>query len=105
MLGLAQLATSTPDLNGSSNGHVKPPAAASAVAHTRDNPYLSPLIDKRALTREVSSKQTLHLAFSLAESGLRYESGDDWEWLLKTILISWTTFSACFRSPAKSQWK
>lgn len=78
MLGLAQnLATSTAGSNGnSSNGHGKPPAAPPAVAHTRDNPYLSPLIDKRPLTREVSSKQTLHLAFSLAESGLRYESGD-----------------------------
>jgi len=78
MLGLAQiLATSTPASNGNSgNGQSKPPAAAPAVAHTRDNPYLSPLIDKRPLTREVSSKQTLHLAFSLAESSLRYESGD-----------------------------
>ncbi len=78
MLALAQnLVTSTAGSNGnSSNGHGEPPAAAPAVAHTRDNPYLSPLIDKRPLTREVSSKQTLHLAFSLAESGLRYESGD-----------------------------
>ena len=45
--------------------------------HTRDNSYLSPLIDKRPLTREVSSKQTLHLALSLAESGLRYSQGDE----------------------------
>jgi sulfite reductase (NADPH) flavoprotein alpha-component len=78
MLVLAQtLASSPPALNGdSSNGHGKPSAAAPVAAHTRDNPYLSPLIDKRPLTREVSSKQTLHLAFSLAESSLRYESGD-----------------------------
>jgi sulfite reductase (NADPH) flavoprotein alpha-component len=66
-------------LNGNlsnGNGNGKPHAAAPSAVHTRDNPYLSPLIDKRPLTREVSSKQTLHLAFSLAESGLRYESGD-----------------------------
>jgi sulfite reductase (NADPH) flavoprotein alpha-component len=44
--------------------------------HSRDNPYLSPLIEKRALTHEVSSKQTLHLAFALAESGLSYDAGD-----------------------------
>lgn len=66
-------------LNGnSSNGHGSSHTAAptATTVHTRDNPYLSPLIDKRPLTREVSSKQTLHLAFSLAESSLRYESGD-----------------------------
>ena len=44
--------------------------------HSRDNPYLSTLIEKRALTHDVSSKQTLHLAFALPESGLEYEPGD-----------------------------
>jgi sulfite reductase (NADPH) flavoprotein alpha-component len=44
--------------------------------YTRDNPFLAPLVDKRPLTREVSSKQTMHLAFSIADSSLKYESGD-----------------------------
>ncbi len=58
-----------------SNGHGNLPTAA-APPHTRDNPYWSPLIEKRALTHDVSSKQTLHLAYSLADSGLLYEPGD-----------------------------
>jgi sulfite reductase (NADPH) flavoprotein alpha-component len=65
-------------LNGnhvSSNGNGKLPAQPTS-SHTRDNPYLSPLIDKRPLTHDISSKQTLHLAFSVAKSDLRYEAGD-----------------------------
>ena len=70
-------ASPTANLNGnSSNGHRNSHPNAPEAKHTRDNPYLSPLIDKRPLTREVSSKQTLHLAFSLAESSLSYEAGD-----------------------------
>jgi sulfite reductase (NADPH) flavoprotein alpha-component len=34
------------------------------------------LIDKYSLTHEISSKQTLHLGLSLADSGLQYEPGD-----------------------------
>ena len=44
--------------------------------YTRDHPYWSELIERRPLTHDVSSKQTLHLAFSLAGSGLHYEAGD-----------------------------
>jgi sulfite reductase (NADPH) flavoprotein alpha-component len=53
----------------SSNGHAAP-------AYTRENPFHAPLVDKRPLTLEVSSKQTMHLAFSIADSNLRYEAGD-----------------------------
>lgn len=64
------------------------PAATTAVAtvheapaerthiHTRENPVYAPLVEKRSLTRDVSSKQTLHLAFSVADSQLHYEAGD-----------------------------
>ena len=45
-------------------------------AYTRDNPFLAPLVDKRALTCEVSSKLTMHMAFSIANSNLKYEAGD-----------------------------
>lgn len=43
---------------------------------SRDKPVLVPLVEKRKLTQAASSKVTLHLAFSTAESGLAYEAGD-----------------------------
>jgi len=43
---------------------------------TRDNPYLAPLKEKLPLTRDGSTKTTLHLTWSIAESGIRYEPGD-----------------------------
>ena len=45
-------------------------------AYTRENPFLAPIVTKRPLTSEVSSKQTLHLAFSIADADLQYEAGD-----------------------------
>lgn len=53
----------------SSDGH-------EAATYTRENPFFAPLLDKRPLTRDVSSKQTMHLAFSIADSDLKYEAGD-----------------------------
>jgi sulfite reductase (NADPH) flavoprotein alpha-component len=49
---------------------------AAPPAHTRDNPYLAPLVDKRPLTHDVSSKLTLHLAFNISDSDVTYEAGD-----------------------------
>jgi sulfite reductase (NADPH) flavoprotein alpha-component len=45
-------------------------------AHTRDNPFLAPIVEKRPLTHEVSSKLTLHMAFSVVGSAVTYEAGD-----------------------------
>jgi sulfite reductase (NADPH) flavoprotein alpha-component len=53
-----------------------PRAESTTPAHTRDNPFLAPIVDKRPLTREISSKLTLHLAFNISDSTLRYEAGD-----------------------------
>ncbi len=50
--------------------------AVPASIYHRDNPFYAPLIDKRILTAEISSKSTLHLSFSLANSDLTYEAGD-----------------------------
>lgn len=50
--------------------------ATSAQAHTRDNPFPAPLVEKRALTKDVSSKLTLHLALSIAGSRVHYDAGD-----------------------------
>ncbi len=51
-------------------------AATPASIYHRDNPFYAPLIDKRVLTAEISSKSTLHLSFSLVNSDLTYEAGD-----------------------------
>jgi sulfite reductase (NADPH) flavoprotein alpha-component len=44
--------------------------------HTRENPYFAEIIEKRALTQDVSSKLTLHVAFDISGSDIRYEAGD-----------------------------
>lgn len=54
----------------------KPFAAHGANLFTRDHPLLAPLIDKRPLTHVGSTKSTLHVAFSIEGTGLRYEVGD-----------------------------
>lgn len=54
------------------------PIASAAVAqkHTRENPYLSALTEKRPLTQPSSSKLTIHLDFSIKDAEIRYEAGD-----------------------------
>ena len=47
-----------------------------AKAFTRDDPLLASVIDKRLLTLARSTKSTLHVAFSIEGTGLRYEAGD-----------------------------
>lgn len=51
-------------------------ASESATRYSRDNPLLVPLVEKRPLTHPQSTKVTLHLAFSTAETDLSYEAGD-----------------------------
>lgn len=52
------------------------PVAVPELLHTKDNPYLSPLVEKRNLTHAASSKRTVHLEFDIADAPLRYEVGD-----------------------------
>jgi sulfite reductase (NADPH) flavoprotein alpha-component len=52
------------------------PKTTTAAPFSRDNPLLAPLVDKRDLTHSDSSKSTLHLAFSIEGTALRYEAGD-----------------------------
>jgi sulfite reductase (NADPH) flavoprotein alpha-component len=47
-----------------------------AQSHSRNNPYLSPLREKRALTHSSSSKLTIHLDFAIEDAALQYEAGD-----------------------------
>jgi sulfite reductase (NADPH) flavoprotein alpha-component len=51
-------------------------AAVGAVSYNRENPYRAALIEKRPLTHEISSKQTLHLAFDIRDANVSYEAGD-----------------------------
>ncbi|HXE06980.1 MAG TPA: flavodoxin domain-containing protein [Acidobacteriaceae bacterium] len=43
---------------------------------TRENPFPAQLLEKRPLTGGNSSKLTMHMAFSIADGGLKYEAGD-----------------------------
>ncbi len=52
------------------------PAAVSSVEYGKRNPFPAETIDTVVLNGEGSSKETLHLEFSLAGSGLSYEPGD-----------------------------
>jgi sulfite reductase (NADPH) flavoprotein alpha-component len=54
---------------------VAEPVAVASLYH-RDNPFQAELVAKRVLTQDVSSKLTLHMAFSLAGSDLSYDAGD-----------------------------
>lgn len=47
-----------------------------APTHTRDNPFLAPVVDKHPLTHNISTKLTLHLAFNISDSAVTYEVGD-----------------------------
>lgn len=47
-----------------------------APSHTKDNPFLSALVDNRILNGPGSQKETRHIAVDIAGSGLAYEVGD-----------------------------
>jgi len=55
---------------------VAPPATAAAVKYSRKNPFPSSLKERLLLNGKGSAKETLHLEFDLAGSGLDYEVGD-----------------------------
>ena len=44
--------------------------------HTRDNPFHAPLLERRPLTSDISSKLTMHLRLALEDSALHYQAGD-----------------------------
>ncbi len=52
------------------------PASVPATEYGKKNPFPAETIDTVILNGEGSSKETLHLEFSLAASGLSYEPGD-----------------------------
>jgi len=68
--------TSSNMISSSKSEPTPPSCDSGGPAYTRDNPFFAPLVDKHPLTREVSSKLTMHMAFSIANSNLKYEAGD-----------------------------
>ena len=67
----AELAQSPPTLKAEAT-----PAAASPPGRSRDNPVLATFVSRRRLNKEGSAKETWHIEFDLAESGLDYTVGD-----------------------------
>ena len=61
-------------------GRAEQPTAGAGVSctpsFTRDRPLLAAVVEKRSLTHATSTKSTLHVAFSIEGTGLRYEAGD-----------------------------
>ena len=51
-------------------------AAVAAQKHSRESPFLSPILERTSLTTDISSKLTMHLSLGLAGSGISYEAGD-----------------------------
>jgi sulfite reductase (NADPH) flavoprotein alpha-component len=68
-------ATPAPALPAESSVTTTPEAEAGTGYHKK-NPFPAPLVQNLALNRTGSSKDTRHIAFSLAGSGLQYETGD-----------------------------
>lgn len=52
------------------------PAPEPVQTHTRDNPFHALLLERRPLTRQPSSKTTLHVSLSLGDSPVEYRAGD-----------------------------
>jgi len=50
--------------------------SATSLTHSRENPFFAPIVEKRPLTAGDSSKLTVHVTFSIADSDLRYQAGD-----------------------------
>ncbi|AFL87523.1 sulfite reductase, alpha subunit (flavoprotein) [Terriglobus roseus DSM 18391] len=51
-------------------------SAPASPGHSRDNPFHAEMRERKPLTRDVSSKMTMHLSFGLADSDVHYQAGD-----------------------------
>lgn len=49
---------------------------ASPAGYSRTHPFAAPLVESRRLNRSGSAKDTRHVVFDLAGSGIHYEAGD-----------------------------
>ena len=84
---LAEELTKSPGQpSASAASAVVEPAPASAVGRGRDNPARATFLSRRRLNREGSEKETWHIEFDLAESGLDYKVGDSFGVFVKNDL-------------------
>ena len=74
--GLDETVSGSTARSAPSSSIVNASTANNATVHTRENPYIAQLLEKRPLTRDISSKLTLHIAFDIGGSDVRYEAGD-----------------------------
>lgn len=51
-------------------------ANAATAAFTKDNPFPAKITERRILSAHGSEKETLHIVFNIAGSGLHYKAGD-----------------------------
>jgi sulfite reductase (NADPH) flavoprotein alpha-component len=69
-------APALPAIVETGHGELREPAQKIQPKFSRENPLLARLVEKRRLTQNVSTKVTLHLAFSTEDGHLTYEAGD-----------------------------
>jgi len=62
--------------NAMALGGPAPSTQTSRRIYSRENPFLAPIVEKRPLTADNSSKLTMHMTFSIADSDLQYQAGD-----------------------------
>ncbi len=74
--GMAESSTATPTIDQPTPPVPQTPVLPAVQTHTREHPYLSPLLEKRKLTHPSSGKLTIHLDFAFENAALRYETGD-----------------------------
>lgn len=70
--------------------------------YNRKNPLIAPLIAKRRLTSENSSKEIMHYEFSLGDSGEIYEAGDAINLIPRNQPTLVAELMACFDSSDES---
>ncbi|QNI32066.1 sulfite reductase subunit alpha [Alloacidobacterium dinghuense] len=75
-LNLDQVASASTRAPAEVTAPAATPTPTASASPSRDNPFFSTLVEKRSLTRNGSSKSTLHLTWSIADSGIRYDAGD-----------------------------
>ncbi|UYZ64530.1 assimilatory sulfite reductase (NADPH) flavoprotein subunit [Hymenobacter weizhouensis] len=76
---LGQLTPATPvrpDVAVRAEAPAAPAAVAEPVEYSHERPFEAELLEKIQLNGRGSDKETYHLEFSLAGSGIRYEAGD-----------------------------
>ena len=73
---IGQLASDVPSVPASVGPAILGARAATPAVHDKRNPFPAPIVENIAIVGRGSSKETRHIEFSLAGSGLVYEPGD-----------------------------